>query len=127
MNYVTPILLAVVLAGCQTTSQNDGSLSDYSVSKNAYVSAYDRSFAKASDRQGWSQPLQVAWSRGAAAEVCGLPFNREAVLGKLARKFPEADKLIHDLNGLRWHSAQISKAGKGFCTEERKAEAGQHI
>ncbi len=99
MKYSTSMLLIIGLAGCQTTTQSDGSLNDYSVSKNAYVSAYDRQFSKNSDRQGWSQTLQIAWSRGAAAEVCGLPFNRDAYLDKLAKEHSVSPRIIHDLNG----------------------------
>lgn len=126
-------LFLALLAGCQTTTQESatsqckGSLSDYSVPSCAYTAAYDSGFSNPSDRMGWSQPLQIAWSRGAAAEHCGLKFDRDAYLDKLARNFPETGHLIHDLNGLQWHGAQIQKAGQAFCTDARLADARQHL
>jgi len=45
----------------------------------------------------------------------------------IAKKHSEADGVIHDLNGLKWHSVQIRKAGNGFCTDQQKADAQKHI
>lgn len=127
MKKVSLLIMAAGLAACQTTTQSKGTLTDYSVSSEAYTTAYDQRFSKESDRLGWSQALQLAWSRGATAEVCGLPFNRDAYLDKLARNYTEAGRFLHDLNGLQWHSAQVRKAGNGFCTDERKADAQKYI
>ena len=123
----TTLTILFGLAACQTAKQDKGSLSDFSVSSNAYVRAYDQQFSRQEDRAGWSQALQLAWSRGAAAEVCGLSFDREAYLNKLVADYSEADRLTHDLNGLRWHAGQIREAGDSFCTDERIADAQKYL
>lgn len=122
MKVVAFFLLFVFLSACQNAAEKQGALTDYSVSDSAYIAAYDRKFSKASDRQGWSQAAQIAWSRGSAAQFCGVAFDKKIYLNKLVKQFPDIDRITHDLNGLQWHLLQIRNAGQGFCTEERKSE-----
>lgn len=123
ISIAAPLTLMLALAGCST----GGSMNDYAIKSDVYIAAYDSRFAKEADRTGWSQAQQLSWSRGAAAEVCGLPFNREAYLEKLTHKFPEVGRVFHEMNGLQFHEQQIKKVGASFCTSARKADAAAEI
>lgn len=96
-----------------------GGMSAYAIKPNVYEYHYDHGFT-GSDAMGWNPNLQFAWSRIAAATVCGIPVSTEKVIPQLIKKFKQ-DKLTHKMIGIDFHSAQI-RANKQFCTKERVSE-----
>ncbi len=97
-----------------------GGMAAYAIKPNVYEYHYDHGFT-GSDAMGWNPNLQFAWSRIAAAIVCGVPVSTEKVIPQLIKKFQQ-NKLTYKMIGIDFHSAQI-RANKRFCTKERVAEA----
>jgi hypothetical protein len=111
----TPAPLAAGYGGYS----GNGGMAAYDIKPNVYEYHYDHGFT-GSDAMGWNPNLQFAWSRIAAAIVCGVPVSTGKVIPHLIKKFKQ-DKMTHELNGIGFHSNQI-RANKQFCTKERVVE-----
>ncbi|KQQ78666.1 hypothetical protein ASF73_03870 [Xanthomonas sp. Leaf131] len=85
-----------------------------------YAYHYDHGFV-GEDAMGWDPALQFAWSRIAAAEVCGQQSPSDALIGKLVEQYGK-DAVVHQTSGIGFHEAQMRAAGT-FCTPTRNAEA----
>ncbi|MEG8126324.1 hypothetical protein G3N70_09050, partial [Xanthomonas hortorum pv. gardneri] len=86
-----------------------------------YVYHYDHGFV-GEDAMGWDPALQFAWSRIAAAKVCGQqPVEQEAIVTKLVAQYGQ-DAVVHQINGIEFHEVQM-RASSAFCTAARGAEA----
>ncbi|MTI10174.1 hypothetical protein [Curvivirga aplysinae] len=124
MKYLLSIFLIAGLAACQKTT---GSMSDYDISQETLMAAYDSDFSRKEDRIGWSQDVQLAWSRGALAKACGLEFDKDSYLSKLEKEFPEIDRFTHEYNGVEFYANYFKKYAAGFCTKERMDEAQTYL
>jgi len=96
-----------------------GGMSAYSIKPNVYEFHYDKGFT-GEDAAGWDSNLQYAWSRIAAAKVCGVEVSQDKLLPLLIEKFGQ-DKITHELIGISFHESQI-KANSKFCTPDRIEE-----
>ncbi|CAD0352250.1 hypothetical protein [Xanthomonas hortorum] len=86
-----------------------------------YAYHYDHGFV-GEDAMGWDPALQFAWSRIAAAKVCGQqPVEQEAIVAKLVAQYGQ-DAVVHQINGIEFHEVQM-RASSAFCTATRGAEA----
>lgn len=86
-----------------------------------YAYHYDHGFV-GEDAMGWDPALQFAWSRIAAAKVCGQqPVEQEAIVAKLVAQYGQ-DAVVHQINGIEFHEVQM-RASSAFCTAARVAEA----
>ncbi len=101
------------------TYKGKGGMSAYKIEPNVYEFHYDKGFT-GPDAMGWDPNAQYAWSRIAAAKVCGVEVSVEKLLPLLIGKFGQ-DKLVHEMIGIGFHEAQI-KSNSKFCTPERTEE-----
>ncbi|MEA9843132.1 hypothetical protein [Xanthomonas campestris] len=85
-----------------------------------YAYHYDHGFT-GEDAMGWDPALQFAWSRLAAAKVCGQQPVTDAVIAKLVEQYGQSAD-VHQINGITFHEAQMRAAGT-FCTPARSADA----
>lgn len=104
------------LAADYGTYKGKGGMAAYKIEPNVYEYHYDKGFT-GPDAMGWNPNAQFAWSRIAAAKVCGVTVSVEKLLPLLLEKFGE-DKLVHEMIGIGFHEAQI-KSNPKFCTQER--------
>jgi hypothetical protein len=95
-------------------------LQEYAIKSRAYLCHYDNGFTGAA-ASGWPTAMQYAWSRIAAAEVCGNLKSQEDTLVDLLSKRLGEDSFVHKLNGVGFHRLQIQKI-PDFCTTKRIAE-----
>lgn len=97
-----------------------GGMSAYKIEANVYEYHYDKGFT-GPDAMGWDLNAQYAWSRIAAAKLCGAAeASNEKLIPLLMKSFGQ-DKLVHEMIGIGFHEAQI-KANPKFCTPERVSE-----
>lgn len=116
---IFPALVAIAtsaLAADYGTYKGKGGMAAYKIESNVYEYHYDKGFT-GPDAMGWNPNTQFAWSRIAAAKVCGVTVSVEKLLPLLLEKFGE-DKLVHEMIGIGFHEAQI-KSNPKFCTQER--------
>lgn len=86
-----------------------------------YAYHYDHGFV-GEDAMGWDPALQFAWSRIAAAKVCGQqPVGQDALVARLVAQYGQ-DAAVHQVNGIAFHEVQM-RASSAFCTATRGAEA----
>lgn len=86
-----------------------------------YAYHYDHRFV-GDDAMGRDPALQFAWSRIAAAKVCGQqPVEQEAIVAKLVAQCGQV-AAVHQIKGIEFHEVQM-RASSAFCTATRGAEA----
>lgn len=132
MNKHYPLVLALLLAACSTTSPHNetaaenyggysgvGGMTAYAIPANVYAYHYDHGFTGI-DAMGWAPELQYAWSRFGAAAACNIPYDKKTALTTLQKHYGE-DKFAHELNGIDFHRNHAA-ADAQFCTPERLAE-----
>lgn len=68
-----------------------------------YAYHYDHGFT-GEDAMGWDPALQFAWSRLAAAKVCGQQPVTDAVIAKLVEQYGQSAD-VHQINGITFHEA----------------------
>jgi hypothetical protein len=116
---------AMLLAGCASTAntsaayKGSGGMTAYQIKPEVYLHHYTQGFTGV-DAMGWNPNLQHAWSRLAAAQTCGIAYDREQAIKQLLAVYGQ-DDLTHRSVGIGFHHNQ-SKAIAGFCTPERVAE-----
>ncbi|MBB4132456.1 hypothetical protein [Xanthomonas sp. 3075] len=123
--YIAAVLLALPgLAIAQDLPPGyagEGGMTLQEIDPAIYAYHYDHGFV-GEDAMGWDPALQFAWSRIAAAKVCGhQPVEQEALVAKLVTQYGQ-DAAVHQVSGIGFHEAQM-RASSAFCTATRGAEA----
>ncbi len=122
---VIALINAFFVTGCVTTGYSGkGGMTVRSIKPEVYEYHYQHGFTGV-DAMGWDPNLQYAWSRSGAAMTCGIKFDKNTVIKNMINEYGH-DEFVHDMNGVMFHHLQ-SKSIKGFCTNERTAEAKKVI
>lgn len=96
-----------------------GGMSAYKILPEVYEYHYDKGFI-GPDAMGWDPNMQYAWSRLAAAHVCGIAADKKAILDFLQANYHQSPAM-QEIVGVDFHEAQV-KANPTFCTTERMDE-----
>ncbi|MDR3086778.1 MAG: hypothetical protein LBU45_02340 [Azoarcus sp.] len=126
-NFLAILLLPFVNIGCSSMPQDysgKGGMTAYTIKPEAYLYHYKNGFTGV-DAIGWDPNLQYVWSRLGAAKTCGIKFDQDKTVEFLTKKF-EAEKWVHEINGIGFHNNQ-SKAIPGFCTDEKLKELSERL